>query len=123
MDHGLPRSRGGKNAWENQVWAGKDENARKGNRLPQEAGLKLFNVPRAPKELPASATIRKAHDIPEWKLRLLAANSQRQRPDNEPRRLPITPNARQVGGKLLQWIFSRGFDKTGRGRLGAEIPD
>ena len=68
MDHVLPRSRGGKNAWENLVWAGKDVNARKGNRLPHEAGLKLLSVPRAPKELPASATIRNAHAIPEWKL-------------------------------------------------------
>ncbi|MGA3179783.1 MAG: hypothetical protein ABSF38_05510 [Verrucomicrobiota bacterium] len=43
-------------------------NARKGNRLPHEAGLKLLNVPRAPKELPASALIRTAHGIPEWRL-------------------------------------------------------
>ena len=68
MDHVLPRSRGGKNAWENLVWAGKDLNARKGNRLPHEAGLKLLSVPRAPKELPASANIRNAHGIAEWKL-------------------------------------------------------
>jgi 5-methylcytosine-specific restriction endonuclease McrA len=68
LDHVVPRSRGGKNAWENLVWAGKDVNARKGNRLPQEAGLKLLKAPRAPKELPASATIRNAHDIPEWRL-------------------------------------------------------
>ena len=63
LDHVLPRSRGGKNAWENLVWAGKDVNARKGNRLPHEAGLKLLSVPRAPKELPASALIRNAHGI------------------------------------------------------------
>ena len=68
LDHVVPRSRGGKNAWENLVWAGKDVNARKGNRLPHEAGLKLLSVPRAPKELPASATIRNAHGIPEWRL-------------------------------------------------------
>jgi 5-methylcytosine-specific restriction endonuclease McrA len=68
MDHILPRSRGGRSAWENLVWAGKDVNARKGNRLPQEAGLKLRTVPRAPKELPASAAIRNAHGIPEWRL-------------------------------------------------------
>ena len=68
MDHVLPRSRGGKNAWENLVWAGKDVNARKGNRLPHEAGLKLLSVPRAPKELPASAFIRNAHGVAEWKL-------------------------------------------------------
>jgi 5-methylcytosine-specific restriction endonuclease McrA len=68
LDHVLPRSRGGKNAWENLVWAGKDVNARKGNRLPHEAGLKLISTPRAPKELPASAIIHNAHGIPEWKL-------------------------------------------------------
>ncbi len=68
LDHVVPRSRGGKNTWENLVWAGKDVNARKGNRLPHEAGLKLLTVPRAPKELPASALIRNAHGIPEWKL-------------------------------------------------------
>ena len=41
-------------------------NARKGNRLPHEAGLKLLTVPRAPKELPVTALIRNAHGIPEW---------------------------------------------------------
>jgi len=68
LDHVLPRSRGGKDAWENLVWSAKAVNARKGNRLPHEAGLKLLSVPRAPKELPASALIRNAHGIPEWKL-------------------------------------------------------
>ena len=68
LDHVVPRSRGGKDAWENLVWSSKDVNARKGNRLPHEAGLKLLTVPRAPKELPVSALIRNAHSIPEWKL-------------------------------------------------------
>ena len=68
LDHVLPRSRGGADSWENLVWAGKDVNARKGNRLPHEAGLKLLSTPRAPKELPVSALIRNAHGIPEWKL-------------------------------------------------------
>ena len=67
-DHVLPRSCGGKNAWENLVWASKDVNARKGNRLPYEAGLKLLSVPRAPKELPFSAVIRNAHGVAEWRL-------------------------------------------------------
>jgi 5-methylcytosine-specific restriction endonuclease McrA len=68
LDHVLPRSRGGKNAWENLVWSGKDVNARKGNRLPHEAGLKLLRAPRPPRELPATALIRNAHAIAEWKL-------------------------------------------------------
>jgi 5-methylcytosine-specific restriction endonuclease McrA len=68
LDHVLPRSRGGKDEWENLVWSSKDVNARKGNRLPHEAGLTLLSVPRAPKELPVTALIRNAHGVAEWKL-------------------------------------------------------
>lgn len=68
LDHVLPRSRGGKEAWENLVWADKLVNAKKGNRLPHEAGLKLLSVPRAPKELPVTTLIRNAHEIVDWKL-------------------------------------------------------
>ena len=68
LDHVLPRSRGGRDEWGNLVWADRAVNARKGNRLPHEAGLKLLTVPRAPKELPVTALIRNAHDIVDWKL-------------------------------------------------------
>ena len=68
LDHVLPRSRGGKDAWENLVWSSKAVNAKKGNRLPHEAGLRLLSVPRAPRELPVSARIGNAHGIPEWTL-------------------------------------------------------
>src|SRR4029079_18626358 len=68
LDHVLPRSRGGRDTWENLVWSSKDVNARKGDRLPHEAGLKLLSVPRAPKERLVSALIRNAHGVTEWKL-------------------------------------------------------
>src|SRR5438094_10654100 len=68
LDHVLPRSRGGKDAWENLVWSDKAVNAKKGNRLPHEAGLKLLSVPRAPKELPVTALIRNAPGIVDWQL-------------------------------------------------------
>src|SRR5438045_7464658 len=68
LDHVLPRSRGGKDEWENLVWSDKSVNAKKGNRLPHEAGLKLLTVPRAPKELPVTALIRNAQGVAEWKL-------------------------------------------------------
>ena len=68
IDHVVPRSRGGKDAWENLGWSSKDVNTRKGNRLPQEAGLKLLSGPRAPKELPASALVRNGHEIADWEL-------------------------------------------------------
>jgi 5-methylcytosine-specific restriction endonuclease McrA len=68
LDHVVPRSRGGKDAWENLVWSAKEVNQRKADRLPHEAGLKLLSKPRAPKELPASALIRNAHEVQDWKI-------------------------------------------------------
>jgi 5-methylcytosine-specific restriction endonuclease McrA len=68
LDHVLPRSRGGKDDWKNLVWSDKAVNAKKGNRLPHEAGLKLLSVPPAPKELPVSALIRNAERIADWNL-------------------------------------------------------
>jgi 5-methylcytosine-specific restriction endonuclease McrA len=68
LDHVVPRSRGGANSWENLVWAAKEVNQRKGDRLPHEAGLKLLNVPRAPKELPVTALLRNANSVPGWRL-------------------------------------------------------
>jgi len=68
LDHVVPRSRGGKDAWENLVWSAKEVNQRKADRLPHEAGLKLLSTPRAPKELPVSALIRNAAEVEDWKL-------------------------------------------------------
>jgi 5-methylcytosine-specific restriction endonuclease McrA len=68
LDHVVPRSRGGKDAWENLVWSAKEVNQRKADRLPHEAGLKLLSVPRAPKERPVSAFIRNAPEVEDWKL-------------------------------------------------------
>jgi 5-methylcytosine-specific restriction endonuclease McrA len=68
LDHVVPRSRGGRDTWENLVWSAKDVNQRKADRLPHEAGLRLLAVPRAPKELPVTALLRNAHGVTEWKL-------------------------------------------------------
>src|SRR5262245_53639679 len=68
LDHVVPRSRGGKDTWENLVWSAKDVNQRKADRLPHEAGLRLLAIPRAPKELPVTAHLRNAHGVAEWKL-------------------------------------------------------
>ena len=68
LDHVVPRSRGGKDAWENLVWSAKEVNQRKADRLPHEAGLKLLSVPRAPKELPVSALIQNTAEVEDWKL-------------------------------------------------------
>lgn len=66
LDHVVPRSRGGRDTWENLVWSSKEVNQRKADRLPEEAGLKLLTVPRAPKELPVNRLIRNIHQIREW---------------------------------------------------------
>ena len=66
IDHVVPRSRGGRDAWENCVWASKAINSKKGNRLPHEAGLKLLKQPKPMREVPVTALIRNALDIRDW---------------------------------------------------------
>jgi 5-methylcytosine-specific restriction endonuclease McrA len=68
LDHVVPRSRGGRDTWENLVWAAKEVNQRKADRLPHEAGLKLLSSPRAPKEQPVTAFIRNTAGVEDWRL-------------------------------------------------------
>ncbi len=49
VDHVLPRSREGRSTWENVVCSCRKCNAKKGNRTPDEAGLKLRRRPVQPK--------------------------------------------------------------------------
>jgi 5-methylcytosine-specific restriction endonuclease McrA len=46
LDHVIPRSRGGETSWENLVASCNPCNNRKGNRTPEEAGLRLLRPPR-----------------------------------------------------------------------------
>jgi 5-methylcytosine-specific restriction endonuclease McrA len=48
LDHVIPRSRGGEHIWENVVAACRRCNARKGNHLLAEAGMRLARRPFAP---------------------------------------------------------------------------
>lgn len=48
IDHIFPRSRGGRDSWENVVAACLKCNVKKGDRTPREAGLVLMTVPRRP---------------------------------------------------------------------------
>jgi len=68
IDHVVPRSRGGATSWENCVWASREINSRKANRLPREAGLRLLTQPRPPRELPVTLTIRNVHGVRDWEL-------------------------------------------------------
>jgi 5-methylcytosine-specific restriction endonuclease McrA len=46
LEHVIPRAQGGLSTWENLVAACRDCNARKGDRTPAEAGMKLLRQPR-----------------------------------------------------------------------------
>lgn len=50
-DHILPSSRGGATSWLNCTASCKPCNKKKANRTPEEAGMKLLSVPKAPSAL------------------------------------------------------------------------
>lgn len=66
VDHIIPKSRGGKSDWSNCVLAHKDVNAKKADRTPEEAGLKLIKQPSIPRHMPTTYYIKNKHNIKEW---------------------------------------------------------
>lgn len=67
-DHVLPRSRGGRTVWENIVTACVPCNSRKGNRTPEECGMRLLRPPHRPSVLPLlPPSIDPAEAPPEWR--------------------------------------------------------
>ena len=68
IDHVVPISRGGASSWENCVLADRRVNSKKGNKLPEEAGLKLLRQPSAPRELPVTQLIKNSHHVQDWHL-------------------------------------------------------
>ena len=48
IDHVIPRSRGGKDTWENLVVACSPCNVRKGDKMLEHTGMKLSSIPKAP---------------------------------------------------------------------------
>ncbi len=72
IDHIVPRSRKGTHTWENVVAACRPCNARKGDRLLEESGLRLSRYPTAPPAMSAAAL--QLRRIPEpWAPYLLPA--------------------------------------------------
>ena len=65
LDHVVPRSRGGLHVWENVVAACRRCNARKENRTPHEANMRLRRRPSAPKEW-TWVIVGMASVAPEW---------------------------------------------------------
>jgi 5-methylcytosine-specific restriction endonuclease McrA len=66
IDHIIPRHKGGQTNWNNCVLSCSKVNAKKGNRTPEEVGLKLLREPFIPKELPTTLYIKNHYSIPEW---------------------------------------------------------
>ena len=66
VDHVIPKSKGGKTDWTNCVLSHRKINSLKGNKMPEEAGLKLLREPREPRLVPTTSLIKNKHQIPEW---------------------------------------------------------
>jgi 5-methylcytosine-specific restriction endonuclease McrA len=58
LDHVLPKSKGGRDTWDNLVAAHKDFNSRKGNKLNHEIGAKLLRPIPPARRQPISATVK-----------------------------------------------------------------
>lgn len=65
IDHVLPRSRGGKDEWENMATACVPCNMKKDNKTPKEAGMNLLREPKKPSD---GKIIRTKSDHPTWDL-------------------------------------------------------
>lgn len=52
LDHVLPRDKGGQTTWENIVCSCIPCNTRKGNKLPEQAGMRLIRKPQKPRWRP-----------------------------------------------------------------------
>lgn len=52
IDHVIPRDQGGPTTWENLVCSCIECNAKKGNRTPEQAGMRLIRKPRKPRWRP-----------------------------------------------------------------------
>lgn len=59
IDHVIPRSRGGKSSWDNLVMCTKEINAKKADRTPEEANLRLLKKPEKPRWSPVYARFAK----------------------------------------------------------------
>jgi 5-methylcytosine-specific restriction endonuclease McrA len=65
LDHVIPRGQGGTTRWTNIVAACIEDNTRKGNRTPEQAGMRLLSVPEPPKWPLAQEIVHHLSNIPE----------------------------------------------------------
>ena len=75
VDHIVPRSRGGDTSWTNVVAACLRCNLKKGNRLPDEVGMRLSREPVHPKFVFSTHMLRHPHAhslLDSWRKYLVA---------------------------------------------------
>lgn len=69
-DHVIPRGQGGLTNWENVVICCVPCNQKKGNRTPEQAGMRLKIMPKKPDKLPENMNLTmtwRKSDPPSWK--------------------------------------------------------
>jgi len=67
-DHVVPRAQGGRTTWTNIVTCCYDCNRRKGNRTPEQAGMRLRSRPVQPRWVPSVAIRLSTRSVPEaWR--------------------------------------------------------
>ena len=59
FDHVIPRSKGGRSAWLNIVASCSEDNLRKGNKTPEQAGMKLLRQPFEPSPFQLDSVARR----------------------------------------------------------------
>ncbi len=66
IDHIIPKSQGGRDTWENLVCACFRCNHKKGDRTPEQAGMKLLRKPTRPTHLFYLQYLANGHPHPTW---------------------------------------------------------
>ncbi len=67
LDHVLPRDKGGETTWENIVCSCIPCNTKKGNKLPEQAGMRLIKQPQKPRWRPFINFTFGAHHHESWR--------------------------------------------------------
>lgn len=79
LDHVIPRRYGGTTTWDNVVCCCKACNRKKGGRTPEEAGMELIRIPRAPGLFPLAHLLPQPELLDEWKFLLPVRDEWRDR--------------------------------------------
>jgi 5-methylcytosine-specific restriction endonuclease McrA len=91
LDHVVPLSRGGWDGWDNVVVACRSCNNKKGDRIPEEAGMRLIGRPRLPNVVTYLQIIRRiGEEKKEWRRYLFFDAEEGSRPGSRREKRMIT---------------------------------